>query len=295
MSDAALAPVAQAEKGTSLWQDALRRLRRNRLALFGLCFIVVASAIAIITPLIAPYSYEAQDLELGPAPPDAAHWLGTDYLGRDLLTRLLYGGRISLMVGFAATSVSLLIGVLYGATAGFVGGRTDALMMRLVDILYALPFTIFVIILMVFFGHNIILLFMAIGAVEWLTMARIVRGSVISLRKKEFIEAAEAMGFSQWRILTRHVIPNVLGPIIVYTTLTIPQVMLLEAFLSFLGLGVQAPMSSWGLLIRDGADHMEQYPWLLLFPSITLSVTLFSLNFLGDGLRDALDPKASRD
>lgn len=291
----ALLNPAQLEKGTSLWQDALRRLRRNRLALFGLCFILLASATAIATPWIAPYSYEAQDLELGPTPPSASHWLGTDYLGRDLLTRLLYGGRISLMVGFAATSVSLLIGVLYGATAGFLGGRTDSAMMRLVDILYALPFTIFVIILMVFFGHNIILLFMAIGAVEWLTMARIVRGTVISLRKKEFIEAAEAMGFSQWRILTRHVIPNALGPIIVYTTLTIPQVMLLEAFLSFLGLGVQAPMSSWGLLIRDGADHMEQYPWLLLFPSLTLSLTLFSLNFLGDGLRDALDPKASRD
>ncbi len=286
---------AALEKGTSLWRDALRRLRRNRLALFGLCVVIFAATLALITPAIAPYSYEAQNLELGAAPPSAQHWLGTDYLGRDLLTRLLYGGRISLMVGFAATAVSLLIGVLYGATAGFLGGRTDALLMRLVDILYALPFTIFVIILMVFFGRNIVLLFMAIGAIEWLTMARIVRGSVISLRKKEFIEAAEAMGFSKWRILTRHLIPNALGPIIVYTTLTIPQVMLLEAFLSFLGLGVQAPMSSWGLLIRDGADHMEQFPWLLLFPSITLSVTLFSLNFLGDGLRDALDPRASRD
>lgn len=283
------------EKGTSLWRDALRRLRRNKLALFGLCFIIITATLAIITPWIAPYAYDAQDLALGPSPPSAQHWLGTDYLGRDLLTRLLYGGRISLMVGFAATGVSLLIGVLYGATAGFLGGRTDSAMMRLVDILYALPFTIFVIILMVFFGRNIILLFMAIGAIEWLTMARIVRGQVISLRKKEFIEAAEAMGFSQWRILTRHLIPNALGPIIVYTTLTIPQVMLLEAFLSFLGLGVQAPMSSWGLLIRDGADHMEQYPWLLLAPSITLSLALFSLNFLGDGLRDALDPRASRD
>jgi len=295
MSEAILDAAGPIEKGTSLWRDAMRRLRRNKLALFGLCFITLAAALAIATPLLAPYSYEAQDLELGAAPPSVQHWLGTDYLGRDLLTRLLYGGRISLMVGFAATSVSLLIGVLYGATAGFVGGRTDSAMMRLVDILYALPFTIFVIILMVFFGRNIILLFMAIGAIEWLTMARIVRGSVISLRKKEFIEAAEAMGFSKWRILTRHLIPNALGPIIVYTTLTIPQVMLLEAFLSFLGLGVQAPMSSWGLLIRDGADHMEQFPWLLIFPSITLSLTLFSLNFLGDGLRDALDPRASRD
>jgi oligopeptide transport system permease protein len=295
MPDAAIIQLAGAEKGTSLWRDAMRRLRANRLALFGFCFILIAATLALATPWIAPYSYEAQDLERGPSPPALNHPLGTDYLGRDLLTRLLYGGRVSLMVGFAATSVSLLIGVLYGATAGFLGGRTDSAMMRLVDILYALPFTIFVIILMVFFGRNIILLFMAIGAVEWLTMARIVRGSVISLRKKEFIEAAEAMGFSQWRIVTRHLVPNALGPIIVYTTLTIPHVMLLEAFLSFLGLGVQPPMSSWGLLIRDGAEHMEQYPWLLLFPSITLSLTLFSLNFLGDGLRDALDPKASRD
>jgi len=295
MPEAVLELAGPVEKGTSLWRDALRRLRRNKLALFGLCFIIITATLAIITPWIAPYAYDAQDLALGPSPPSAQHWLGTDYLGRDLLTRLLYGGRISLMVGFAATGVSLLIGVLYGATAGFLGGRTDSTMMRLVDILYALPFTIFVIILMVFFGRNIILLFMAIGAIEWLTMARIVRGSVISLRKKEFIEAAEAMGFSKWRILTRHLIPNALGPIIVYTTLTIPQVMLLEAFLSFLGLGVQAPMSSWGLLIRDGADHMEQYPWLLLAPSVTLSLALFSLNFLGDGLRDALDPRASRD
>jgi oligopeptide transport system permease protein len=185
--------------------------------------------------------------------------------------------------------------VLYGATAGFLGGRTDTVMMRTVDIMYALPFTIFVIILMVYFGRNIVLLFMAIGAVEWLTMARIVRGQVLSIRKKEFIEAAEAMGFSKWRILTRHIIPNALGPIIVYTTLTIPQVMLLEAFLSFLGLGVQPPMSSWGLLIRDGADQMEEFPWLLIFPSIALSLTLFSLNFLGDGLRDALDPRVSKD
>jgi len=283
------------EKGTSLWQDAYRRLRRNRLAVFGAGFIAFAAALAIVTPLIAPYEYDAQDLELGAAPPSAAHWLGTDDLGRDVLTRILYGGQISLMVGFAATSVSLLIGVLYGATAGFLGGRVDSVMMRAVDILYALPFTIFVIILMVYFGRNIILLFMAIGAVEWLTMARIVRGQVLSIREKEFIEAAEAMGFSQWRILTRHIIPNALGPIIVYTTLTIPQVMLLESFLSFLGLGVQPPMSSWGLLIKDGAAQMEEYPWLLIFPSIALSLTLFSLNFLGDGLRDALDPRVSKD
>lgn len=283
------------EKGTSLWADAFRRLRKNRLALAGFVLLIVVSVLSLAAPFIAPYSYETQDLAKGAQRPSADHWLGTDYLGRDLLTRILYGGRISIMVGIAATTVSLVVGVLYGATAGYLGGRADAFMMRVVDIMYALPFTIFVILLMVFFGRNIILLFMAIGAVEWLTMARIVRGQVRSLREKEFIEATRAMGFPQHQILFRHIIPNTLGPIIVYVTLTIPNVMLLEAFLSFLGLGVQPPMSSWGLLIRDGADQMEEYPWLLLFPSIALSMTLFSLNFLGDGLRDALDPRASKD
>lgn len=283
------------EKGTSLHKDALRRLAKNKLALFGFIVLCIVSLLSLITPWIAPYSYETQDLMLGAAAPSAEHWLGTDYLGRDLLTRILYGGRMSLMVGFAATSVALLVGVLYGATAGFAGGRTDAAMMRIVDILYALPFTIFVIILMVYFGRNILLLFLAIGAVEWLTMARIVRGQILSLKEKEFIEAAIAMGLPRRQILLRHLIPNALGPIIVYTTLTIPNVMLLEAFLSFLGLGVQPPMSSWGLLIKNGADHMEEFPWLLIFPSIALSTTLFSLNFLGDGLRDALDPRVSKD
>ncbi|MCH7909511.1 MAG: ABC transporter permease subunit [Candidatus Hydrogenedentes bacterium] len=283
------------EKGTSLWRDALRRLLKNKLAVFGFVVLVGVGVLILITPWIAPYSYEEQDLNLGAVAPNLSHWFGTDYLGRDLLTRTLYGGRISLLVGFAATAVSLVVGVLYGATSGFIGGRVDSVMMRIVDILYALPFTIFVIILMVFFGRNILLLFLAIGAVEWLTMARIVRGQVQSLREKEFIEATIAMGLPQHQILLRHIIPNVLGPIIVYTTLTIPNVMLLEAFLSFLGLGVQPPMSSWGLLIRDGAEQMEEYPWLLLFPSIALSLTLFSLNFLGDGLRDALDPRVSKD
>jgi oligopeptide transport system permease protein len=208
---------------------------------------------------------------------------------------MLYGGRVSLLVGLAATAVSLLIGVLYGATSGYLGGRTDALMMRVVDILYALPFTVFVIILMVFFGRNFLFLFLAIGAVEWLTMARIVRGQVLTLRHREFVEAAVVMGLPMWRILLFHIIPNTLGPVIIYATLTVPRVMLLEAFLSFLGLGVQPPMSSWGLLIKEGVDVMEEYPWLLLFPSMAFSMTLFALNALGDGLRDALDPRTSRD
>ncbi len=284
-----------AEKGTSLWQDAWMRLRKNRLAVFGAGVLVTVVVISVAGPWFTPYSYEDQDTALGAAGPSGAHWLGTDPLGRDLLTRTLHGGRISLLVGVSATVVSLLIGVIYGAAAGFLGGRVDGFMMRLVDILYALPFTIFVIILMVFFGRNIVLLFLAIGAVQWLTMARIVRSQVMSLREKEFVEAAVIMGLGKWRILVGHLIPNALGPIIVYATLTVPNVMLLEAFLSFLGLGVQPPMSSWGLLIKEGVETMEEYPWMLLFPSTALSLTLFSLNFLGDGLRAALDPRVSKD
>jgi oligopeptide transport system permease protein len=287
--------LEKAEKGVTLWTDAWRRLRRNRFAVAGMAVLVIVVLAATAGPWFSPYAYDEQDTALGASGPSAAHWLGTDPLGRDLLTRLLLGGRMSLMAGIAATAVSLMIGVIYGAAAGFSGGRTDAMMMRIVDILYALPFTIFVIILMVFFGRNILMLFLAIGAVQWLTMARIVRSQILSLREKEFIEAAEVMGLRADQILFRHLIPNALGPIIVYATLTVPRVMLLEAFLSFLGLGVQPPMSSWGLLIREGVETMEDFPWLLIFPSLALSVTLFSLNFLGDGLRDALDPRMSKD
>lgn len=286
---------ADFEQGTSLWADAWRRLKKNRLALFGLYVLATMVVLALLTPWIAPYSYEQQNLDLGATAPSAAHWLGTDVFGRDLLTRILYGGRVSLMVGFIATSVALLIGVLWGTVAGYIGGRVDAVMMRIVDILYALPFIIFIILLMVVFGRSMLLLFLAIGAVEWLTMARIVRGQVLGIRSQEYVEAARAMGLSTWSILRRHVIVNTLGPVIVYATLTIPQVMLLEAFLSFLGLGIQPPQSSWGLLISYGAETMEEYPWLLIFPGLTLAITLFALNFLGDGLRDALDPKASGD
>jgi oligopeptide transport system permease protein len=246
-------------------------------------------------PWFSPHSYETQQLSVGATPPSLNHWLGTDALGRDQLARLLYGGRVSLMVGLAATAVSLTIGVLYGAIAGYLGGKGDAVMMRLVDILYSLPFTIFVILLTVFFGRSVVLLFIAIGAVEWLTMARIVRGQVQSLKRQEFIEAAQALGLRRRRIILRHMIPNVMGPVIVYTTLTVPAVMLLEAFLSFLGLGVQPPMSSWGSMIKDGAEKMEEFPWLLLAPGTALATTLFCLNFLGDGLRDALDVRSSKD
>jgi oligopeptide transport system permease protein len=287
--------IAQAEQGTSLWKDAWLRLRRNHLAVFGLVTLIVFIAIALLTPWIAPYSYQAQDLELGASGPSAAHWLGTDIFGRDLLTQIMYGGRISLAVGFVATAVALLIGVTWGAIAGYLGGRADAVMMRLVDILYALPFMIFIVLLTVVFGRNMLLLFLAIGAVEWLTMARIMRGQVQSLRQMEFVEAAISLGLSPATLIRRHLVPNALGPIIVYTTLTIPSVMLLEAFLSFLGLGIQPPQTSWGLLISYGAETMEEYPWLLIFPGLALTLTLFSLNFLGDGLRDALDVRGAKD
>ncbi|PUA27162.1 MAG: peptide ABC transporter permease [Cellvibrio sp. 79] len=287
--------LANLEKGRSLTQDALARLRKNRMAMLGLYFLIGLIVIALLTPWIAPYSYEEQNLELGASPPSAQHWLGTDILGRDQLTRIMYGSRISLAVGFIATAVALTIGVLWGAIAGFVGGRVDALMMRIVDALYALPFTIFIILLTVVFGSSLLLLFLAIGAVEWLTMARIVRGQVLAIKKQEYVEAAISMGLSPWRIISRHLIPNVLGPVIVYTTLTIPSVILLESFLSFLGLGIQPPASSWGSLISSGVEVMEEYVWLLFFPGVVLTLTLFSLNFLGDGLRDALDPRASKD
>lgn len=295
MKNPAAETVQQAEQGSSLWQDAWHRLQKNKMALLGLAVMVIMCVTALLTPWITPYGYEEQNLLLGAVPPSAEHWLGTDTLGRDLLTRILYGSRISLAVGFIATAVALLIGVIYGTVAGYLGGRVDALMMRLVDILYALPFMIFIILLMVIFGRNILLLFLAIGAIEWLTMARIVRGQVQSLRQQEFVEAAISIGLGPWAIIRRHLIPNTLGPVIVYTTLTIPNVMLLESFLSFLGLGIQPPQSSWGLLISYGVETMEEYPWLLIFPGLALSLTLFALNFLGDGLRDALDPRAAKD
>ena len=287
--------LKQIEGGRSLWQDALTRLGKNKLAVISACIILFIVLSVIFADWISPYSYEVQDLDLGASPPSARHWLGTDTLGRDLLIRILYGGRVSLLVGLLATTVALTIGVMWGTVSGYLGGRIDMIMMRIVDILYGLPYPIFIILLMVIFGRNIYLLFFAIGAIEWLTMARIVRGQVLSLRHLEYIEAAVAMGQSRRQIIRHHVLPNILGPIIVYTTLTIPNVILLESFISFLGLGVQPPMSSWGVLISHGVETMEEYPWLLIYPAVALSLTLFSLNFLGDGLRDALDPRIARD
>lgn len=282
-------------EGSSLLRDAWIRLRANRLATLSLFFFIFIAILTIIGPEIITTSYEEQNLNNTFDKPGIKHPFGTDNLGRDLFARVLHGGRISLAVGFLATAVSLIIGVAYGMSSGYLGGKTDALMMRIVDILYSLPFTIFVILLMVLFGRNFILLFIAIGAVEWLTMARITRGQTLGLKRAEFIEAARALGYPHTRILVRHILPNLLGPVIVYATLTVPAVMLLEAVLSFLGLGVQAPMSSWGSLIKEGSEKMDIAPWLIFFPGLFFSLTLLALNFLGDGLRDALDPKSAKD
>ena len=287
--------ISENPDGSSLWKDAWIRLRANRLATISLYFFIFISLLTLLGPEIVTSSYEDQNLNRTFAPPGAESLFGTDNLGRDLFARVLHGGRISLAVGFLATSVSLIIGVAYGMTSGYLGGKMDALMMRFVDILYSLPFTIFVILLMVLFGRNFILLFVAIGAVEWLTMARITRAQTLSLKQAEFIEAARALGYSHSRVLFRHILPNLLGPVIVYAPLTVPAVMLLEAVLSFLGLGVQAPMSSWGSLIKEGSEKMDIAPWLIFFPGVFFSLTLLALNFLGDGLRDALDPRAAKE
>lgn len=264
------------------------------MALSGLVFLIVCASACLLAPLLSPYPPQAQNLALGATPPSAQHWLGTDTLGRDLLSRILHGGRVSFAVGLLATAVALAIGVVYGIISGYCGGLTDRVMMRIVEIFYSLPFVIFVILLVTLFGRDIWLIFIAIGAVEWLTMARIVRGEVASLRHRDFIQAARSLGQSHLAIMRRHILPNLIGTITVYATLTVPAVMLLEAFISFLGLGVQAPMTSWGDLIKTGAESMEDHPWLLIFPGLVFALTLFSLNFLGDGLREAFDPRSEK-
>lgn len=301
MTATATTPVTY-ERGSSLWKDAWRRLAKNRFAIFCLIVFGLIVLACLFGPFFTGYQEAQQDLNLKASPPSAAHWFGTDQLGRDLLTRILYGGRISLAVGGLATLVSVIIGVAYGAVAGYMGRKVDAVMMRAVDVLFGLPFIIFVILLRVSLneelkdaGDRLLLLFLAIGAIEWLTMSRIVRGQVLALSKQEFIEAARSLGLSTPRIIFRHLVPNTLGPVIAYATLTVPAVMLTEAVLSFLGLGVEPPQSSWGLLIKDGAAAMESYPWLLIYPALFFSASLFCLNFVGDGLRDALDVKGAKD
>ncbi|MGR3220217.1 MAG: ABC transporter permease [Candidatus Anammoxibacter sp.] len=276
----------------TLQSAIVKRLLKNRLAVAGGIIVIVFILIALLAPLIAPYSYKTQNLSMQYQAPTIDHLLGTDSKGRDLLTRIIYGSRISLAVGFVATAVSILIGVTYGTIAGYFGGRVDNYMMRFVDVMYGLPFMFLVILMMTILGRNIYVLFIALGAVQWLTMARIVRGQTVTIKEREFVEAARALGAGNFRIITRHIAPNLLGPVIVFATLTIPTIMLEEAFLSFLGLGVQPPMASWGSLAADGIaviSPVKTYWWLVVFPGSVIAITLFSLNFLGDGLRDALD------
>ncbi len=288
--------LAPPTRSRSLWSDAWRRLRRNRLAVAAGVFLLVMTTIAAFAPWLPGLADPTiQDLGKGATPPSLQHVFGTDELGRDLFARVLYGGRISLMVGLVGTLVSLLIGVTWGAVAGYVGGRTDEIMMRVVDVLYALPYIFLVILLLVFFSKSLLMLFVALGLVQWLTMARIVRGQVLSLKSQTFVEAARALGASDGAIVFRHIVPNTLGPVIVYTTLTVPAVILQEAFLSFLGLGVQPPGASWGTLVSDGARLLALFPWLVIFPGLAMSLTLLAFNFVGDGLRDALDPQGRRD
>lgn len=285
---------------SGLWLDAWRRLRKNRLAVAGAVIVAVVVLFALLGAIDAAgyakiFRFRFDEIDLGASnqPPNATHWFGTDGLGRDLFIRTMVGGSISLLVAVVATSVSLLIGVAYGSIAGYVGGKIDEAMMRVVDILYSLPYIFVVIVVLAFFSKSLVMLFAALGAVSWLTMARIVRGQVLSIKNQEYVLAARALGLSPPHILLRHVIPNTLSTVIVYTTLTIPSVMLSEAFLSFLGLGVQPPLSSWGTLVNDGIAAISVFPWQMVFPGVVMGVTLMSLNFLGDGLRDALDPRSS--
>lgn len=280
-------------EGRSLWQDARRRFIHNRAASISLLVLFLITLFVIFAPMLAQFTYDDTDWAMMSSPPDttSGHWFGTDSSGRDLLVRVAIGGRISLMVGVASALIAVIFGTLYGSIAGYLGGKTDSVMMRILEILNSFPFMFFVILLVTFFGRNILLIFAAIGMVSWLDMARIVRGQTLSLKRKEFIEAAHVGGVSTWKIVVRHIVPNVLGVVVVYASLLVPSMILFESFLSFLGLGTQEPLSSWGALLSDGANSMEVSPWLLLYPAGFLVVTLFCFNFIGDGLRDALDPK----
>ena len=283
-------PVVETLASESGWQ----RFRKDRAAVCSGWFLVAVAAVCFLSPWISPYPYMEQNLAHSAMGPSASHWLGTDLLGRDVLSRVLQGGMISLFVGLIATAVALAAGICYGVLAAEVGGRAEDAMMRFVDIVSTLPLTLIVILCTVVFGQNMPMIFLAVGGVSWLTMARIIRNQTREMKGSQFVQAAESLGQSRWGIFRRHYLPNLAGTIAVCATLTVPGVMLLEAFVSFLGLGVKAPMTSWGLMIKEGADIMEECPWLLVSPSVVFALTLLSLNFLGDGLRDAFDPRSSR-
>jgi oligopeptide transport system permease protein len=316
--------AAALERGSSLFRDACRRLVKNRAAVVSAAILAVVFVLCVAAPELCEYRYDATDLSIGSQPPSLEHWMGTDYHGRDMLARVFFGGRVSFAVGVVATLMSFAIGVTWGGVAGYFGGKIDAWMMRFVDLLYTFPLLILVILLTTFVVNErssahrafvwglglfvkhpddpsyfpvfqIVFVFVSLGAISWLTMARIVRGQVIALRGQPFVEAARSIGVGHRALIFRHLLPNALGPIIVYTTLTIPEVMMVEAFLSFLGLGTQEPLSSWGQLASTGAETMDLYPWQLAFPAAMLALTLFCFNFLGDGLRDALDPRVRKE
>jgi len=291
--DAQMQLLEAAATSRSPWQDALRRFLANRAAVTGVILLSLITFMAIFGPAMSPHALDDLAWDRIGVPPtmENSHWFGTDDTGRDMWVLTWTGARVSLTIGVMTTIVALSIGVLYGATAGYMGGRTDMWMMRFVDVLYALPLLFFIIILVTVFGRNIYLVFLAIGCVEWLTMSRIVRGQTLSVKRKDFVEAAIAAGLPPGAIVRRHVIPNVIGPVIVYVTLLVPTNILVESYLSFLGLGVQEPLTSWGVLISRGANSLETAPWLLLIPAVFLATTMFCFNFIGDGLRDALDPK----
>ena len=280
-------------KGRSLWSDARLRFMRNKAALLSLGLLTFIALACIAGPWLLPHAFDSADWDAMSIPPGwkNAHFWGTDDAGRDLLVRCLIGGRVSLTVGLLATLASVSIGIVWGATAGFIGGKVDTLMMRVVDMMYAIPYLLIAILLVTILGREFYLVVLTITAFSWMDMARVVRGQTLSLRSMEYVEAARAMGVSTTRIIFRHIVPNLLGVVVIYTTVTVPGVILTESVLSFLGLGIQEPMTSWGVLIQDGAKAMEVTPWILLFPAGLLSVTLYCFNFIGDGLRDALDPK----
>lgn len=276
---------------TTYWHDAWRRLKGNKLAMAGLAVIIFIAVLAAAGPLFSPYSYSGQVLADANKAPSASHWFGTDNLGRDLFTRVLYGARISLSIGIVASLINLTIGVVYGGIAGYFGGRVDSVMMRFVDILYGIPLLLYVILLMVVLKPGLTNIFIALGLVYWLGMARIVRGQVLAIKEHEYVLAARLLGAAPWRIILRHLVPNSMGPIIVTLTLSIPEAIFTEAFLSFIGLGVSAPMASWGVLASEGLTGLRSYPFQLLYPALAISITMLAFNFLGDGLRDALDPR----
>lgn len=287
------ATSAGAIDGRSLWADARRRFLRNKAALISLGVLALIALVCIIGPWVLPHAYDSTDWDAMSAPPNLqnGHYWGTDDSGRDLLVRCLVGGRISLTVGLLATLSSVTLGILWGATAGFIGGKVDNIMMRIVDMMYAIPYLLIAILLVTILGREFYLVVLTITVFSWMDMARVVRGQTLSLRSMEYVEAARAVGVSTPRIILRHIVPNLLGVVVIYTTVTVPGVILTESVLSFLGLGIQEPMTSWGVLIQDGAKVMEVTPWILLFPAGLLSVTLYCFNFIGDGMRDALDPK----